>query len=53
MISELFFRGFESVFLDIFGNCELVKNSTTLERQLENQGLADLMTGILSLGISR
>ena len=31
---------FWECFLDIFGNCELVKNSTTLERQREIQGLA-------------
>ncbi len=34
------FRGFGSVFSDIFGNCELVKISTTLERQLDFPGLA-------------
>ena len=36
----MLFRGFWSVFSDIFGNCELVEISTPLERQLDFQGLA-------------
>ena len=40
MILELFFRGFWSAFLDIFGNCELVKISVSLKRELDFQGLA-------------
>jgi hypothetical protein len=40
MILEVFFRGFWSVFLDMFGNCELVKISVSLKRELDFQGLA-------------
>ena len=40
MILGLFFRGFLSVFLDVFWNCELVNMCTPLERQLDFQGSA-------------
>ena len=40
MILGVFFRGFLSIFLGIFWNCELVNICTTLGRQLDFQGLA-------------
>ena len=40
MILGVFFRGFLSVFLVIFWNCELVNICTTLRRQLDFKGLA-------------
>ena len=39
MILKLMFRGFWSAFLAIFGNCELVKISVSLKRELDFQGL--------------
>ena len=39
MILEQCFRGFGSVLLGIFGNCELVKISVSLKRELDFQGL--------------
>ena len=40
MVLGMFFRGFLSVFLVIFWNCELVNICTTHRRQLDFQGLA-------------
>ncbi len=40
MVLGVFVRGFLSVFLASFRNCELVNICTTLRRQLNFQGLA-------------
>ena len=42
MIWGVLFRGFWSVFLDIFGKCELVKISVSCTRELDFQGFAGL-----------
>ncbi len=42
VIWGVFFRGFGSVFLDIFGKCELVKISVSCTRELDFQGFAGL-----------
>ena len=50
----MFFRGFLSVFLVIFWNCELVNICTTHRRQLDFQGLAGFGSAcfVLFFGVS-